>query len=143
VRIRTGGPPPGSADAPCGGVRRAAPGPAGACAGVILGHMKLNRPLSWFLVAFGVWSWIIWITFAKNLWADGEGLAFDKAGHPLPYFWIHLSLAVVSFLLGTAIGVLGLRSLRVLRSEGRGGGSAPVGSTGPSGAAGDRERERA
>jgi hypothetical protein len=105
--------------------------------------MKLNRPLSWFLVAFGAWSWIIWITFAKNLWADGEGLAFDKAGHPLPYFWIHLSLAVVSFLLGTAIGLLGVGGLRVLRSEATGGASQDApGRPAPTGAA-DRERERA
>jgi hypothetical protein len=25
--------------------------------------MKLSRRVSWFLVAFGVWSWWIWITF--------------------------------------------------------------------------------
>jgi hypothetical protein len=29
--------------------------------------MKLSRRWSWFLVAFGVWSWIIWATFIKNL----------------------------------------------------------------------------
>ena len=39
--------------------------------------MKLSRPLSWFLLAFGVWSWVIWVTFVKNLWKDGSGLAFD------------------------------------------------------------------
>ncbi|GGY75352.1 hypothetical protein GCM10010327_01380 [Streptomyces nitrosporeus] len=27
------------------------------------GGMKLSRPVSWFLLAFGVWSWFIWITF--------------------------------------------------------------------------------
>ncbi|MEV0120858.1 hypothetical protein AB0I16_04755 [Streptomyces sp. NPDC050703] len=26
-------------------------------------RMKLSRPVSWFLLAFGVWSWFIWITF--------------------------------------------------------------------------------
>jgi len=45
---------------------------------------------------------------------DGSGLAFDH-GHPTAYFWVHLTLAVVSFVLGTAIGLIGLRSLRVLR----------------------------
>ncbi|QNP76228.1 hypothetical protein IAG44_15170 [Streptomyces roseirectus] len=25
--------------------------------------MKLTRPLSWFLLAFGVWSWVIRVTF--------------------------------------------------------------------------------
>ncbi|CCB76455.1 putative integral membrane protein [Streptantibioticus cattleyicolor NRRL 8057 = DSM 46488] len=79
------------------------------------GPVRLSRRVSWFLVAFGVWSWCIWITFVKNLWADGSGLAFDH-GHPTAYFWVHLLLAVVSFLLGTAIGVLGLRGLRALRN---------------------------
>ncbi|CAL9474048.1 hypothetical protein RKD49_004863 [Streptomyces glaucescens] len=76
--------------------------------------MKLSRPISWFLLAFGVWSWVIWVTFVKNLIKDGSGLAFDD-GHPTAYFWVHLLLAVVSFVLGTVIGVIGLRGLRALR----------------------------
>ena len=79
------------------------------------GRMKLSRPVSWFLLAFGVWSWVIWITFVKNLWKDGSGLAFDDAGDPTAYFWVHLLLAVVSFVLGTAVGVIGLRGVRALR----------------------------
>ena len=79
------------------------------------GPRILSRPVSWFLLAFGVWSWFVWITFVKNLWKDGSGLAFDGAGDPTGYFWVHLVLAVVSFALGTAIGVIGLRGLRALR----------------------------
>ncbi len=86
-------------------------------------RMKLSRPLSWFLLAFGVWSWVIWITFVKNLWKDGSGLAFDDAGDPTAYFWVHLTLAVVSFVLGTAIGVIGLRGLRALRRAAPGSAS--------------------
>jgi hypothetical protein len=78
-------------------------------------RMKLSRPVSWFLLAFGVWSWIIWITFVKNLVKDGSGLAFDDAGDPTAYFWVHLALAVVSFVLGTIVGGIGLRGLRALR----------------------------
>lgn len=77
----------------------------------------LSRPVAWFLLAFGVWSWFIWITFVKNLWKDGSGLAFDDAGDPTAYFWVHLLLAVTSFLLGTAIGVIGFRGVRALRRE--------------------------
>jgi len=77
-------------------------------------RMKLSRPVSWFLLAFGVWSWVIWVTFVKNLIKDGSGLAFED-GHPTAYFWVHLTLAVVSFVLGTVIGVIGLRGLRALR----------------------------
>lgn len=89
--------------------------------------MKLSRPVSWFLLAFGVWSWFIWITFAKNLWQDASGLAFDSAGHPTAYFWIHLLLAIASFLLGTAIGVIGFLGLRALRAEQAGAGGATAG----------------
>jgi hypothetical protein len=78
------------------------------------GRMKLSRPVSWFLLAFGVWSWVIWVTFVKNLIKDSSGLAFDD-GHPTAYFWVHLTLAVVSFVLGTAIGAIGLRGVRALR----------------------------
>ncbi|UYQ63967.1 SCO4848 family membrane protein [Streptomyces peucetius] len=79
--------------------------------------MKLSRSVSWFLLAFGVWSWFIWITFVKNLWQDASGLAFDDAGDPTGYFWVHLLLAVTSFVLGTVIGVIGLRGVRALRRE--------------------------
>ncbi|MEU4349901.1 hypothetical protein [Streptomyces sp. NPDC023838] len=79
--------------------------------------MKLSSRVSWFLLVFGVWSWIIWITFVKNLWKDGSGLAFDGAGDPTAYFWVHLTLAVVSFLLGTGVGLTGFRSVRQLRGE--------------------------
>lgn len=78
-------------------------------------RMKLSRPVSWFLLAFGVWSWFIWITFVKNLWKDGSGLAFDDAGDPTAYFWVHLTLAVASFVLGTVVGAIGLRGVRALR----------------------------
>lgn len=78
----------------------------------------LSRRASWFLLAFGVWSWFIWVTFARNLWADASGLAFDDAGRPTPYFWVHLLLAVTSFLLGTAVGLIGWRGVRAWRRAG-------------------------
>ncbi|MFI7244474.1 SCO4848 family membrane protein [Streptomyces qinglanensis] len=73
--------------------------------------MRIGRPTSWFLFGFGIWSWVVWITFVKNLFKDASGLAFDH-GNPTAYFWVHLTLAVVSFALGTAIGLLGLRGIR-------------------------------
>ena len=85
--------------------------------------MKLSRRVSAFLLGFGVWSWVIWITFVRNLWKDASGLAFDN-GSPTGYFWVHLTLAVVSFLLGTAIGLLGLRGLRAAGKETETAGSA-------------------
>lgn len=85
--------------------------------GSVTSPLALSRPVSWFLLAFGVWSWFVWITFVKNLFKDGSGLAFDDAGEPTGYFWVHLVLAVVSFVLGTAIGVIGFRGVRALRRE--------------------------
>jgi hypothetical protein len=77
--------------------------------------LVLSRPVSWFLLVFGIWSWFVWITFVKNLWKDSSGLAFDDAGDPTGYFWVHLLLAITSFLLGTAIGLIGFRGLRAAR----------------------------
>jgi hypothetical protein len=72
--------------------------------------MRISRGTSLFLLAFGVWSWIIWITFAKNLWASDQSWTPD--GSPTAYFVVHAVLTVVSFVLGTVIGVLGWRGVR-------------------------------
>lgn len=82
--------------------------------------MKLSRPVSLFLLAFGAWSVLIWTTFAKNLFEDVSGLAFDAAGEPTGYFWVHLALAVVSFGLGVAVGGIGLRGFLAERRASRG-----------------------
>ncbi len=81
--------------------------------------MKLSRRVSWFLTAFGIWSIWIWVTFFKNLWEDGEGLAFVHGDHsrPTAYFWIHALLALTSLVLGVIVGWIGVRSLRGLRAE--------------------------
>ncbi|WP_233221692.1 SCO4848 family membrane protein [Streptomyces carminius] len=78
--------------------------------------MELSRPVSWFLLAFGVWSWFLWPNFIRNLWKDTSGLAFDGAGDPTAYFWIHLLMALTSLVLGTGVGVVGLRGVRALRA---------------------------
>lgn len=80
--------------------------------------MKLSRPVSWFLLVFGAWSWVIWITFVNNLVKDSSGLAFEN-GNPTAYFFVHLTLAVVSFVWGTVIGGIGLRGLRALSRTSR------------------------
>lgn len=79
--------------------------------------MKLSRRTSWFLTAFGVWSLIIWTTFVKNLWKDSSGQAFTNGdhSHPTAFFWVHLALAVTSFVLGALVGVVGLRGVRAAR----------------------------
>jgi hypothetical protein len=63
--------------------------------------------VAWFLVAFGVWSWIIWPTFLRNIWRDDRSWNHGMTA----FFGVHLVLTVVSLAAGTAIGVLGLRAL--------------------------------
>ncbi|MFI6445458.1 SCO4848 family membrane protein [Kitasatospora sp. NPDC050543] len=81
--------------------------------------MKLSRRTSWFLTAFGVWSLIIWTTFVKNLWKDSGGQAFTDGDHsqPTAFFWVHLTLAVTSFVLGALVGAVGVRGLRGTRKQ--------------------------
>jgi hypothetical protein len=32
--------------------------------------MRLSRRASWFLLIFCLWTWFIWVTLVKNIWAD-------------------------------------------------------------------------
>ncbi len=79
--------------------------------------MRLTRRVSGFLIGFGVWSWIIWPTFLKNIWADDRSWQHG----PTAFFGVHLVLTVVSLALGTAIGWLGIRGWRGARSASLGG----------------------
>jgi ABC-type polysaccharide/polyol phosphate export permease len=72
------------------------------------GRVVISRRVAWFLVAFGIWSWIIWPTFLKNIWQDSR--SWDDG--MTAFFAVHLVLTVVSLVLGTIIGVLGVRALR-------------------------------
>lgn len=74
--------------------------------------MVFSSKVSWFLVVFGVWSWIIWPTFVKNVAADPRSFS---AGSPQPFFIVHMVLTVVSLAFGTVIGVLGVRALLAAR----------------------------
>jgi hypothetical protein len=68
----------------------------------------LTKRVSAFLIAFGVWSWIIWPTFAKNIWKDERSFHHGPTG----FLLVHLLLAVASLALGTTIGWLGVRGWR-------------------------------
>lgn len=78
--------------------------------------MQLSRRWSWFLVGFGVWSWIIWVTFIRNIANDPRSFTGNK---PHAFFIVHLVLTVVSIVLGTVIGWLGIKSLRSGRDGSR------------------------
>jgi hypothetical protein len=69
--------------------------------------MQLSKRVSWCLVLFGVWTWIIWPTFLKNIWKDSRSW-HDGA---TAFFTVHLALTIASIIFGTGIGVLGLRGV--------------------------------
>ena len=73
--------------------------------------MVLSKKVSWFLLAFGFWSWVIWPTFLKNIWADPRSWHHGMT----TFFGVHLVLSVVSLVLGTLVGVLGLRAVVAAR----------------------------
>lgn len=70
--------------------------------------MVVSRRLAWFFIAFGVWSWIIWPTFLKNIWADDRSWNDGMTA----FFGVHLVLVIVSLTLGSVIGGVGIRALR-------------------------------
>ncbi|MFF7246571.1 MULTISPECIES: SCO4848 family membrane protein [unclassified Embleya] len=74
--------------------------------------MRIGRGISTCLVLFGVWSWILWPNFLKNIWADDRSWN-DGA---TTFFLIHLALTIVSFVAGNAIGWLGIKGLRAART---------------------------
>ena len=70
--------------------------------------MVISKRVAWFLIASGVWSWVIWPVFLKNIWKDSRSWHHGMTG----FFAVHLVLTVVSLVLGTAIGTLGIRAAR-------------------------------
>ncbi|WP_131745535.1 SCO4848 family membrane protein [Frankia sp. Cppng1_Ct_nod] len=73
--------------------------------------MTLSKRAAWFLVAVGVWSWVIWPAFLKNIWADDR--SWDDG--PTGFFLVHLVLTAVSLVIGTVVGWLGVRGVRAGR----------------------------
>jgi hypothetical protein len=61
------------------------------------------------LIAFAVWSWIIWVTLIKNINDDPRAW---NGNSPTGFLMIHVCLAVISLVMGTAIGWLGWKGLR-------------------------------
>lgn len=71
--------------------------------------MVLSRRWSAFLVAFGVWTWLIWPRLAVGIWADPRSWSGRT---PTAFFVVHAVLVVASVAAGTALGVLGVRGWR-------------------------------
>ncbi len=75
--------------------------------------MVLTRRWAAFLVAVGVWSWLIWPRFAVAIWDDPRSWAAGRV--PTAFLWVHAVLIVVSLAIGTVAGVLGVRAWRAAR----------------------------
>ncbi|WP_460327033.1 SCO4848 family membrane protein [Actinopolyspora lacussalsi] len=71
------------------------------------GNVRITRGMALFLLAFGVWSWLLWPTFLRNILGDEQSWS---DGAPTAFLWVHVVIAVVSLVLGTVIGVFGLRA---------------------------------
>jgi hypothetical protein len=69
--------------------------------------MVLSRAWSGFLVAVGVWTWVIWPRFAVAIWDDSR--SWSAGGGPTGFLWVHAALIVASLAIGTTVGVLGVR----------------------------------
>ena len=70
--------------------------------------MALGRKHGWLLLAVAAWNVVIWLTFAKNLYAayaDGE----DRA---TAYWVAHSVLIVVDLVIAVVLARLGLRLLK-------------------------------
>ncbi|MBM7770172.1 intracellular septation protein A [Actinokineospora baliensis] len=68
----------------------------------------MSRRAALFLVGFGVWSWVIWPMFLRNIWVDPRSFAPGPTG----FFLVHALLTAASLLFGTMIGVIGWRAWR-------------------------------
>lgn len=77
--------------------------------GRILVRVVLSRRWSAFLVLVGVWTWLIWPRFGVAIWKDDRSFA---DGSPTSFLWVHALLIGASLLIGTAVGVLGVRAWR-------------------------------
>ena len=69
--------------------------------------MVLSRRWSAFLVLVGVWTWLIWPRFGLAIYRDDRSFA---DGSPTSFLWVHALLIGASLVIGTAVGVLGVRA---------------------------------
>jgi hypothetical protein len=74
--------------------------------------VTLTRGKSVFLLLFAVWSWFIWVTLVINVAQDPRAFV---GGSATGFFYVHLTLAIISIAFGTIIGWFGLRGLLAAR----------------------------
>lgn len=79
--------------------------------------MVLSRRWAVFLVGVGIWTWVIWPRFAVAIWQDPRSWASGTVadGAPTSFLWVHALLIGASLVIGTTVGVLGIRAWLVAR----------------------------
>lgn len=80
--------------------------------------MVLSRGWAAFLTGVGGWTWVIWPRFAVAIWNDPRAWSTGQIGrgHPTSFLWVHAVLIVISLVVGTAVGVLGVRAWWLART---------------------------
>ncbi|MEV6298116.1 hypothetical protein AB0M02_01790 [Actinoplanes sp. NPDC051861] len=71
--------------------------------------MVISRRWAAFLIAVGVWTWLIWPRFGVAIYRDDRSFA---DGTPTSFLWVHALLIGASLVIGTTVGVLGVRAFR-------------------------------
>ncbi|MGH2720831.1 MAG: hypothetical protein ACRDJO_04405 [Actinomycetota bacterium] len=66
--------------------------------------MRLTRRQAWLMVVAAGWTWYIWLARIWNI--------VSEPAHSVPFKAVHSALALVSVVLLTPIGVIGIRALR-------------------------------
>ena len=69
----------------------------------------MTRRWAAFLVLVGVWTWVIWPRFGVAIYRDERSFA---NGEPTSFLWVHALLIGASLVIGTIVGVLGIRAWR-------------------------------
>jgi cytochrome b len=72
----------------------------------------LSRRTAAFLFVTGVFQWVIWPTFLRNVWKDPRSFSHGSA---TGFLIVHAVLTAVSLALGTGVLAVGLRGLRGAR----------------------------
>jgi hypothetical protein len=85
--------------------------------------MVVSRGWAGFLVAVGVWTWVIWPRFAVAIWRDPRAWSLGQVGqgHPTGFLWIHALLIGASLAIGTVVGIFGIRAWLATRTARRNG----------------------
>ena len=71
--------------------------------------MVITRRWAVFLITVGVWTWVIWPRFALAIYRDDRSFVDSR---PTAFLWVHALLIAASLVIGTTVGVLGVRAWR-------------------------------